>query len=136
MNKNGKVVIHDIAGAISCGIALEGREIPVSPQRGVITVDGALWAYSQLRRSDRDVWDLVGAHRIANRQVFVERKGEIIDDAVVAQMWSLAAARNERIPSDRITATVSGEWLAVVDGDHKVTFSGRKPSTPLDGWRQ
>ena len=108
----------------------------MSPKHGVITVRGALWAYSKLKRSDRDVWDVIGVHRIANRQVFVEREGEMIDEAVVAEMWSRTAARRDRIHSDRIMATVSGDWLAVIDGDHKITFSGRKPTTPLDGWRQ
>ena len=123
----------------SAGFPAESRSkvaaIPVSPKHGVITVDGAMWAYSQVMRSDRDVWDVVGAHRITNRQVFVERNGEIIDDAIVAEMWSRTRTRKERIPSDRITATVSGDWLEVIDGAHKVTFSGRKPTTPLDGWR-
>jgi hypothetical protein len=74
-------------------------------------------------------------HRIANGQLFVERGGEIIDDAVVAKTWSLTAGPRMPISSDRITVTVSAEWLAVIDGDHKMTFSGRRPTTPLDGWR-
>lgn len=112
VDKDCEVLGHLVAGAIPCGIELEGCDIPVSPKHGVIAVCGAVYAYQHLKRSDRDVWGVVGAHRIANRQVFLEREGELIDDAHVAELWIFTAGQKKRIPSDRITVTVSAEWLA------------------------
>lgn len=126
---------HGVAGPIPFGIELERCEIPVSKEHGVFLVSGAVYAYKQNEGSDKDVWDVMGAHRIANRLVLVERQGEIIDDAAVAESWSSPSDRKKLVPSDRISVTVSAEWLAVADGDHKTTFSGRMPTKPLDGWR-
>ena len=50
---------------------------------------------------------------------------------VVAKTWTLTAGRKMPIPSDRVTVTVSAEWLAVIDGDHKMTFSGRRPTSVM-----
>ena len=135
MDVDCEVLGHHAGGPVLCGSELQGCEIPVGPRRGVITVSGAVYVCQQLKRSDGDGWDVTGVHRVANGQVFVERGGEIIDDAVVAKTWSLTAGPRMPISSDRITVTVSAEWLAVIDGEHKMTFNGRRSTAPLAGWR-
>ena len=136
MDRVGEVLECDVAGLTPYASDLQVCEITVGAKRGVITVTGAMYVYQQLKRSDRDGWETAGVHRVDNTQLFVERAGEIIDDAVVANTWRLTAGRRMPISRERIMLTVSAEWFAVVDGDHKMTFSGRRPTTPLDGWRK
>lgn len=135
MDVDSEVIGHDVGAPILCGSERQGCEIPVGPKRGVIAVSGAVYVYQHLKRPDRDGWDVTGVHHIANRQIFVERGGEIIDDPVVAKTWSLTTGPKMPISNDRITVTVSAEWLAVIDGVNKMTFSGRSPAALLEGWR-